>query len=520
MPPDAALPARPLDALVARLPVPWRGPLLRLALAWIGLIAWFARDWADMANQWWHSSTYNHIVLVPAILAWLVWQRAGELGRLRPEAWWPGLLLVAGALFLWLLGSVSGLNLARQAAAVMVLQGAVATLLGPRVAAGLLFPLAYMAFLVPFGDELIPALQTITAKLTIGMIHLSGVPAQIDGVFIDTPVGLFEVAEACSGVKFLIAMIALGVLVAHVCFRSWWRRAAFMALAAALPILANGVRAWGTIFIAQSQGVKFAEGFDHIFYGWVFFGVVMALLLGLSWRFFDRAADDPLVDVAPIETSARLARLAGLRIGGWAALGVLAALAALSGAWALRADRLAAPLPARIDLPAVPGWTRVDYRPAVWWEPRAEGADHRLLGRYRDAAGREVDVFYALYAAQGDGREAGGFGEGALMPDTRWRWEKPGPAIGRANTELLFAGGSVHRLAATFYRTDGLLTGSNSELKLANMRDRLLMRARPTAMLILSGEEGGAYPAEDSIAAFRQATGSTAAWMDGIGQVP
>jgi exosortase/archaeosortase family protein len=62
------------------------------------------------------------------------------------------------------------------------------------------------------------------------------------------------VAEACSGVKFLIAMVALGVLVANVCFRSWHRRAAFMALCVAVPILANGVRAWGTIYAAQYVG--------------------------------------------------------------------------------------------------------------------------------------------------------------------------------------------------------------------------------------------------------------------------
>ena len=131
---------------------------------------------------------------------------------------------------------------------------------GPRVAAGVLFPLAYMAFLVPFGDEIVPMLQTITATMAIELTQMSGVPAEIDGVFIDTPAGLFEVAEACSGVKFLVAMVALGTLVAHLCFRSWKRRALFMAAAVVVPVLANGVRAWGTIYIAHSQGIEFAAG--------------------------------------------------------------------------------------------------------------------------------------------------------------------------------------------------------------------------------------------------------------------
>src|SRR3569833_4758731 len=288
MPPDAALRASPLDAFVARIPQAWRTSLLHLLLAALGLFAWFARDWAEMAEQWWGSSTYNHVLLVPPIIAWLIYLRAGDLAKLVPSAWWPGLLIVAGALFVWLLGDISGLNLARQLGAVMALQGAVIVLMGPRVSAALLFPLLYALFLVPFGDELIPLLQLITAKLSVLFTHWSGVPATIDGGFINTPAGLFEVAEACSGVKFLIAMVALGVLVAHVCFRTWPRRLAFFAFAVVLPIVANGVRAWGTIYIAQFRGVQFAAGFDHIFYGWIFFAIVMAVLLAVAWRISDR----------------------------------------------------------------------------------------------------------------------------------------------------------------------------------------------------------------------------------------
>ena len=72
MPPEAVLRTRPFDALIARVPQAWRMALLRVALAWLGLIGWFGGDWADMARQWWHSSTYNHIVLVPR-LTWSIY---------------------------------------------------------------------------------------------------------------------------------------------------------------------------------------------------------------------------------------------------------------------------------------------------------------------------------------------------------------------------------------------------------------------------------------------------------------
>jgi EpsI family protein len=311
-------------------------------------------------------------------------------------------------------------------------------------------------------------------------------------------------------------MVALGVLVANLGFRSWKRRALFMLAAVVLPILANGVRAWGTIYIAQFAGVEFAAGFDHIVYGWLFFALVMALLLALAWRFFDRAIDDPYIDVATIEASPWLDRIARRSLNGWVALALAATLAVGAQGWARAAERLEAPVPQTISLPGVPGWHLVPVASAYWWEPRASGADHRLLGRYRDARGREVDVFYALYRSQDEGREAGAFGEGALVPDSDWRWLEPGPAIGGGAGEWLLAGGHTRRLAVTWYRTGGTLTGSNARLKLANMRDRLALAAHPTAALILSAEARPGQDAAQAIEAFRASAGDTAAWMDAI----
>ena len=524
MPPETISSRWPVGCPLARINQRWRAPLLHLALTWLVLILLFRREWADMFGQWWNSSTYNHILLVPVILIWLVILRRGELARLTPQAWWPGLIPFAGALFLWLLGEFSGLNLARQLGAVAMLQASAMALMGPRVTLGLLFPLAYMFFLVPFGDELVPALQTITAKITIALTHLSGVPAVIDGVFIDTPAGLFEVAEACSGVKFLIAMIALGVLVSHVCFRTWRRRIAFLALSVIVPILANGVRAWGTIYVAQFKGVEFAAGFDHIFYGWIFFAIVMAMVLGVGWRFFDRPIDDHFIDaerIGEIVIPGWLSNAAGNVRGVILGMGVLALLAA---AWASLADRLSAVMPERIALPEVSGWERIDYKPTVPWEPHAHGAAHRLLGRYRDSQGHQIDVFFALYPDQREGREASGFGQGALMPDSPWSWIGAGPTTQGAKSDRLLAQGAsarpVARLALTWYRNGGLLTGSNARLKLANMQDRLLLNDDATKLLILSSEEGLEHPAQENLDAFLSAVGPLGEWMDRVADLP
>jgi exosortase A len=306
-----------------------------MAAAWAALIAVTAPSWGEMLHQWWNIDTYSHILLVPFIIVWLVRLKLGELAAIAPRACPPALALVAAGLGLWGAGRALDINIIAQAGSVGALQGAVLAVLGLRASLLLALPLAMGCFLVPFGDEIIPPLQLITADIAIALTHWSGVPAQIDGIHIDTPAGLFIVAEACSGVKFLIAMVTLGVLVAFTRFATWRRRAVFLAACVVVPILANGVRAFATIYVAQFVGAERATGFDHLVYGWIFFAIVLAVLLGGVWRFFEREPEaygwraDTIARwpwVARSEAARFTPKSAALAI---AALGAIAALAAL-----------------------------------------------------------------------------------------------------------------------------------------------------------------------------------------------
>src|SRR5690606_32994728 len=184
------------------------------------------------------------------------------------------------------------------------------------------------------------------------LLGLSGVPAHLEGVFITTPAGYFEVAEACAGARFLIAMVALGALVANLCYRSWRRRAAFLAVAVVVPVLANGVRAWGTIYLAERTSLAHATGFDHILYGGVFFALVIVLILAIGWPFSERDPDDPWF--APAAMTPRPAAPLNLVVAS------LLVIAALPVAWStLVAVAGTRQVPAAIAPPDVPGWTRV-----------------------------------------------------------------------------------------------------------------------------------------------------------------
>jgi EpsI family protein len=328
-------------------------------------------------------------------------------------------------------------------------------------------------------------LQTVTAKMCMVLLGWTGVPAHIDGIFITTPGGYFKVAEACSGVKFLVAMVAMGALVSNLCFTSWSRRIAFMATCIIVPIIANGLRAFGTIYIAQSQGIEFAASFDHVFYGWIFFAIVMALIFGMGWRFFDKHAAAPAFDPAKLQSST------GYKVRtGWA-LGLVLAIAALPVAWSTVVANRGTNVPSRIYLPQVKGWIVVPYAPSYPWKPRFDGNTHNLLGRYRNASGAEVDLFIAVYDRQREGRELVGYGQGAVDPGSRWAWTENLSAPDNAKAERITAPGPVAREVISFYRVGGVTTGSSAKTKLATMKARLLGGNQQAVAILVSAERQG-----------------------------
>jgi exosortase A len=477
----------------------WRAHLLALGCAAAAILILLRSDAAHMARIWAASSTYNHCFLILPIIGWLVWQRLPELRQLAPSGWAPGLGLVASGALVWLLGDAGEFAMARHLGLVLMLQGTVAACLGKAVARGLLFPLCYALFLVPAGDELVPLMQTVTAKICMGLLWLAGVPARLDGVFITIPGGYFKVAEACSGVKVLVAMVAYGALVANVCFRSPARRAAIVALSVALPILANGVRAWGTIMISHFVDAKFAVGFDHVFYGWLFFAIVMALVMAIGWPFFDRAAADPWFDPQRLqagqeaESGRRAAMIAGACV----------AIAALPLAWSGAA---AAPVPAPppIALPQVPGWTAATSIPTRPWNAHFAGADRIATAHYRDSSGRIVDLAIAVFARQSEGRKIVGYGQGAVDPGGDWAWTSDSAPAAGGRAERILSHGTA-REAVTFYRIGGTLTGSPARVKLETMKDRLLGGSGRAAAILVSAEEGAG--GRQAIDAFLEALG-------------
>ncbi len=460
----------------------WVQHLRLLALCWAGILLLFRQDAIDMAGIWWNSSTFNHCLIIVPILIWLVIQRKEQLAQLTPRGYWPGLLYMAAGGFGWLLGDAAGVSVARHAGLIMMLQGSVAAILGYNVLRGLAFPIFYMFFLVPFGEELVPILQTVTAKMCMVMLGWVAIPAHIDGIFITTPGGYFRVAEACAGVMFLIAMVAYGALAANLCFHRWSRRMAFMAVCVIVPIIANGIRAFGTIYIAEHVGIGFAAGFDHVFYGWIFFAIIIAIIMGISWRFFDKKADANAFDPADLQRPTKQ----GVGLMTVTALVMITAAAPIM--WSRSVSAAASIIPEHISAPVVNGWQAIGYAPEKPWNPNFVGASQQQMISYQNATGQIIDIAIIVFDRQAEGREIIGFGNGAIDPKNKWVWVADMPPPAKGKSERIKTPGPISRDVISFYRVAGITSGSGMQIKLATLRSKLFGGNQQAIAILVSAE--------------------------------
>jgi exosortase len=190
---------------------------------------------------------------------------------------------------MWLVAERLGIMEGRQLMAVAAVELLFLVVLGWRLFWNLSGPLLYLVFLVPFGAFVTPILQRFTADFTVVGLNLLGIPNYADNFTIQIPAGTFFVAEACAGLRFLIAAVAFGTFYALLNFRSPTRRAVFMIASVAVPIIANGFRALGIVVLGQILGSAQAAAADHIIYGWVFFSFVMFLLVAAGHPFRETA---------------------------------------------------------------------------------------------------------------------------------------------------------------------------------------------------------------------------------------
>ncbi len=270
------------------------GPVLGVGLLLLGLL--FHAEVASAVGVWVSSTAYNHCFLILPIVAYLIWDRRDRLAKvsLAPNAWFA--LAAIPVMVVWLLAERLGIMEGRQLMAMTLVEVFLVSVLGWRLSYQFAGPLLYLYFLVPFGAFMTPALQGFTTSFIVHGLNLLSIPNYSDGYAIEIPEGSFLVAEACAGLRFLVASVAFGCLYAMLMYRSPLRRAIFIAISIIVPIIANGFRALGIVVIGHIIGNAQAAVADHLIYGWIFFSVVILLqiVVGLPFRQDHRDLDEPV----------------------------------------------------------------------------------------------------------------------------------------------------------------------------------------------------------------------------------
>ncbi len=368
-------------------------PTVVLLLVWV-LVLYFPTT-LSMVSIWYRSETFAHGFVVFPIFLYLLWRHRDELGAIETAPCLPALLGMAGAGAVWLLGERVSAAVVSQLAMIAMIPFAVWAVLGTRVTAALGIPLGFLFFAVPFGEFLIPQMMDWTADFTVTAIRLSGVPIYREGNYFQIPTGRWSVVEACSGFRYLIASFMIGCLYAYLTYRSPMRRATFAVVSLIVPIFANWLRAYMTVMIGHIFGNNVAEGVAHIIYGWVFFGIVMALLfwIGSRWR----------EDNIPAKTSGEAPpprpQASPLPPRRWP---VVLAVLVLSAMWPLIQASLAqVPRSGKLELGQVGGangWVDVPGKISAW-RPDLSGASSELTQTFAKD-GNVVTLHVAIYRDQ------------------------------------------------------------------------------------------------------------------------
>jgi exosortase A len=488
-------------------PATWRTVLPALAFSLLWIIGWYWPTGASMAAIWARSDTFAHGFLVPPIALWLMWQSRARLAAIPPRPSWSALVLFVGAGFAWLLGQLAAVNALAQFAFVALLVLAVPVVAGLRVARAMAFPLGFLFFAVPIGEFLLPQLMEWTADFTVAALKLSGIPVYREGQQLAIPSGTWSVVEACSGVRYLIASMMVGMLYAYVTYRSLARRLVFVGVSIVVPIAANWVRAYLIVMIGHLSGNRLAVGVDHLIYGWVFFGAVMLMMFWIGNRWREHGVT-PLVDrIAPVAPVAVVAMTPANRV--WVATG---AVALLSAVWPLAFQATergtAAIAPQLSPLGVIGAWQPLPDRLSNW-QPSFQAPSAELVQRFTKDA-QHVGLYIGFYRNQNASRKLVS-SENVLVGtrDSTWtrvasgmRPVKVGNQVVEAATAEL-RGGSGERLVVwQWYWIDGRITANDFLAKTYAAFSRLLGQGDDSAVVVVYAPKDLPGDAEAALGAF------------------
>jgi len=236
----------------------------------------------------WSRDDYSHGFLVPILALYFIWIDRKRLRNLliQPNILGGLPLTLLGSLML-MMGNIGSVVIVQELSLIVIITGLVLMLLGTRYLLALAFPLSYLILMVPILDEVIDKIhwpfQLFSARMGSALLRIFNIPFFLRANYFELPNMTLEVAEECSGVRYLISIIAIGIPLAYFTQKGWWRKIVLVATAVIIGILANGVRVALVVLCAYYYGENNIQGPFHIFQALFVSVVGFVFLFILAW---------------------------------------------------------------------------------------------------------------------------------------------------------------------------------------------------------------------------------------------
>jgi exosortase D (VPLPA-CTERM-specific) len=268
----------------------WRlSPQFIVALCGAATLALLAYSGAisELLRIWEVREEYSYGYMIPVVTAFLVWQRKDQLEKIEFDGAWTGVLLTLLGLFIYLVGELSTLHIVVQYSMVAMVLGVALAVTGWRAFRIIAVPLLFLIFMIPLPQflltELSQELQLISSRIGVAFIRMFDISVYLEGNVIDLGTYKLQVVEACSGLRYLFPLMALGFIVAYFFNGSMWKKLLLFLSTIPITVLMNSFRIGAIGVLVEYWGIEMAEGFLHDFEGWVIFMACLAVLVGEMW---------------------------------------------------------------------------------------------------------------------------------------------------------------------------------------------------------------------------------------------
>ncbi len=486
----------------------WIYAVLLISVSVLICLFTFSESLLELVHRWIRQEEYSHGFLIPVIVAWLLWNRRDALAESIGQPSWSGPLLILLAAAMHIVGKLSSLYFMSQLGFIVALFGVVLSVGGYSLLKVIFVPIFFLLFAIPmpyFIDSVLSyRLQLISSELGTAFIRMMQIPVYLEGNVIDLGVYKLQVVEACSGLRYLYPLMSLGFLAAYLFQAPLWQRAAVFLSTIPITIVMNSLRIGIVGVLVNSYGPQDADGFLHMFEGWIIFlacaGVLvaeMSLLAGLGSRqsFFQVFYPPKVVASRPqpqiLSSLRRIPAVAGL---------VLLCAAAVATVLVSARKEI---LPSRSVFAAFPtmmgDWQghsgTLDASTADFL-----GLTDYILSDYAKPQGRQVNLYVAYYATQRSGLSP--HSPAVCIPGNGWQiadlkrttYSSADSNVSLPFNRVVIVRGSDKQLVYYWFEERGMKIANEWLSKLYLLRDAMFKNRTDGALVRLTTP---IYPGED-----------------------